>query len=82
MAGSSSNNIHATYIEILEDALKQLGPETPAEYAAISLKRSRPSDLADEGRYPEHYMKYQRLEQPFLPAYSPSCGDHGTFEMV
>lgn len=54
------NNIHATYIEILEDALKQLGPETPAEYAAISLKRSRPSDLADEGRYPEHYMKYQR----------------------
>ncbi|KJA24702.1 hypothetical protein HYPSUDRAFT_135753 [Hypholoma sublateritium FD-334 SS-4] len=57
-------NIHATYIEILEDALKQLEPETADEYAAICLKRSRPSDLTDEGRYPEHYMKYRRSNDP------------------
>lgn len=57
-------NIHATYIEILEDALKQLEPEHADQYAAICLKRSRPNDLNDEGRYPEHYMKYRRSNDP------------------
>ncbi len=59
-----AKNPYQTYITILEDALKQLEPEPVAKYAAICQKRSRPTDLSDEGRYPQHYMKYRRSNDP------------------